>query len=272
MEKFDNRKANSVGSSRIRGRWLLPYWSEAEEFIIGKQYDVIIFQKVYWEEMMKEFTGIKILDLCDPDWLEGRDVFRFIDLADAVVTSTAVLADFILRMRPNKKVVVIPDRIDLKEHSTRQPHDGVAEKVVWFGYYNSVRYLEKTFDHLIERGLELTIISDKFYEPSLMYQTLKLKNLSYEYPRIHNDINKADIVLLPEPTDERGRFKSNNKILTAWALGMPVARTPEDLDKFETAAERNKEAALRRKEIERDYDVKFSVEDYRKLIDSLRGV
>ena len=34
MEKFDNRMPNSVGSSRIRMRWMLPYWEQAEEFII----------------------------------------------------------------------------------------------------------------------------------------------------------------------------------------------------------------------------------------------
>ena len=65
MEKFDNRVVNSVGSSRIRVRWLLKYWPEAEEYIIGKEYDVLIFQKVYWKPMMQSFEGIKILDICE---------------------------------------------------------------------------------------------------------------------------------------------------------------------------------------------------------------
>ena len=37
MEKIGNRAVNSVGSSRIRLRWLLNYWPEAEEYIIGKE-------------------------------------------------------------------------------------------------------------------------------------------------------------------------------------------------------------------------------------------
>ena len=35
MERFDNRRSQSVGSSRIRARWLLHYWPEAEEYKIN---------------------------------------------------------------------------------------------------------------------------------------------------------------------------------------------------------------------------------------------
>ena len=85
MEKMDNRTFNSVGSSRIRARWLLPYWKEAEEYVIGKKYDVIIFQKVFWSSFKENgnYKGIKILDLADPDWLENKPVFEYIDWVDA---------------------------------------------------------------------------------------------------------------------------------------------------------------------------------------------
>ena len=93
MEKMDNRLFNSVGSSRIRMRWMLPYWDEAEEYGIAKEYETLVFQKVYWGAMMDAFKGVKILDLCDPDWLENKPVFEFVDKVDAVVTSTPALAD-----------------------------------------------------------------------------------------------------------------------------------------------------------------------------------
>src|SRR3990167_5905674 len=133
FEKMDNRRSDSVGSSRIRMRWMLPYWEDAEEFIIGKHYEVQIYQKVYWEDMMRQFKGIQILDLCDPDWLEGRDVFKFIDIANAVVTSTQTLADYILKFRPNAKVICIPDRVELKEHTPKVKHEGLIKKAAWFG-------------------------------------------------------------------------------------------------------------------------------------------
>ena len=67
FEKFHNRKLGSIGSSRIRARWVWEAWPEAEEYQIGKYYDVMIFQKVYQIEYAKSLKGIKILDIADPD-------------------------------------------------------------------------------------------------------------------------------------------------------------------------------------------------------------
>ena len=70
FEKFHGRKTNSIGSSRIRAYNLVKYWEEASIYKHAKKYDVLIFQKAYWIEMAKKFEGIKILDLCDPDFLD----------------------------------------------------------------------------------------------------------------------------------------------------------------------------------------------------------
>jgi len=267
MERFDNRPKNSVGSSRIRVRWLLNYWPEAEEYLIDKKYEVLIFQKVYWQKMMEEFEGVKIMDLCDPDWLEGKPVFEYIDMADAVTTSTQELADFIKGMRPNKKVICVPDRVYIPEHiPVKTKHEGRAKKAVWFGYQHNTHYLYKTFDELITKGIELTLISDKPFVAPLGYKNLKYDNVAYSYP-IHAEIIKHDFVLMPAPTDdERARFKSNNKTLQSWAVGMPVVKDPKDLDRFMDPAEREKESKKRLKEIKDKWDVKLSVDQYREII------
>ncbi len=62
FEKTSNRPRNTIGSTRIRARWVYEAWEEAEEYQIGKEYDVLIYQKVYWEDMMQNFNGIQILD------------------------------------------------------------------------------------------------------------------------------------------------------------------------------------------------------------------
>ena len=95
MEKFENRQLNSVGSSRIRARWVYKYWKEAEEWKTGHKYDAVVFQKVYWRDYMKKFKGIKIFDICDPDWLDNRPVMEAIGLCDAVATSSPNLRDYI---------------------------------------------------------------------------------------------------------------------------------------------------------------------------------
>lgn len=269
MEKFDNRLPNSVGSSRIRVRWLLPYWKEAEEYVIGKKYSTLIFQKVYWGSMMKAFEGIKILDLADPDWLEGRPVFEFVDLVDAVVTSTEPLAEYVRKMRPKALVQCIPDRVYLPEAvPVHGKHEGQLKKLVWFGYSHNSHYLEGAFDEIIKRGLELTAISDTPIESTFAYRDkLEINNILYNYETVNKEIVKVDAVLLPEPSgDEKGKYKSNNKILQAWSLHMPVIRVPEDLDRFVSGEAREEEAEKRRKEVERDWDCRLSVVQYKELI------
>jgi len=274
MEKFDNREINSVGSSRIRARWLINDWPEAEEYIIGKKYDVLVFQKVYWSAMMKAFEGIKILDLCDPDWLENKPVFQYVDMADAIVTSTQALADYIKKLRPNALVKYIADRVYLPEATpVHTKHEGQLKKLVWFGYSHNVHYLTNTYDEIIKRGIELTAISNAPIEPPLMYRgKINIVNVVYNYDTVNREMVKADAVLMPEPSgDEKAKFKSNNKTVQAWALRMPVIKTPEDLDKFTNAEEREKEAEEKRQEVEKNWDSKLSVQEYRDLILEIKG-
>ena len=59
------RAAQSIGSSVIRGDWLAAADSDFEIWTEGKKYDAMIFQKVYWDEFIKLYDGIKIWDR---DW------------------------------------------------------------------------------------------------------------------------------------------------------------------------------------------------------------
>ncbi len=275
MERMDNRRFNSVGSSRIRMRWLLHYWPEAEEYVIGKKYDVLIFQKVYWGNMMKNFKGIKILDLCDPDWLEGKPVFEFIDMCDAVATSTQPLADYIKKMRPKAYVEFVPDRIYLPVHKPiKTVHEGPLKKVCWFGYHGNSHYLLNTLDELVKRGIELTAITTATYEPPLAYrEKLKYKNVVWDYETLLKEVVKADAVLLPDPHgDEKAKFKSTGKVTQSWAQGMPVVKLPEDLDRFMDPKEREKESKKRLKKIKEDWDVRLSVIQMREMIEKIKKI
>lgn len=272
MEKFDNRVKDSVGSSRIRASWLIKYWPEAEDYLIGAQYDVLIFQKVYWQAMMQNFKGIKILDLCDPDWLEGKPVLEYSDMADATVTSSQALADYIKKFRPNSRILCIPDRIDLDIHKPKENHAGPAKTIAWFGYSTNIHYIEKCFDDIIAKDLTLTVISDQPYNPPVAYRNLKVVNIPFSWPGVNKEITNCDLVLLPDTNEDlRGTFKSNNKTLSAWALGMPVVKVPQDLDRFMDPAERRKESELRLQEIKDKWDVKLSVKEYQDLIGEIIG-
>jgi len=276
MEKVSNRRLNSVGTSRIRARWLINYWPEAEEWQIGGKYDVLIFQKAWFEMLVEQFKGIKIFDIADPEWLDTpKPFFKIMSACDAVTASTKALADYVSKFL-SIPVVHVPDRVDLAEHEQykdKRYSKGEAKNCVWFGYSHNFHYVEKTLKHLMKLNLQLTVIANKSMTTVGDYASLRIKNVGYNYRTVHDEIIKHDICLLPSPTDQdfKGRFKSNNKDLTAMALGMPIARLPEDLRRLMNPVAREKEGRAGRKEVEEKWDVRLSVKQYQELINDIKS-
>jgi hypothetical protein len=266
MEKHDNRKKDSVGSSRIRARWIWENWDEADEYQIGEACDVLVFQKAYFKKMLEEFQGIKIFDICDPDWLDPRPTFESISHCDAVTTSTEPLAEYIRKLT-NKPIVCIPDRLDLKTYPEKKTeHKNKIEEVAWFGYGQNTKCLDKTLTQLESKDILLTVISDKPYAPNKAYGKTKIKNVKYDQNRINEYLIERDAVLLPEPEGIRGKFKSNNKTLSAWALGIPVITEPDDFKRLETKEVRIEEARTKLEEVKKDWSIEKSVEQWKELI------
>jgi len=267
FEKKDNRVKDSIGSSRIRGRWLWENWSEVEEYQIGEKYSFLIFQKAYWMSYAMEFKGIKVFDLCDPDHIDRRPVVEMMELCDACTFSTQALCDYYSKLT-TKPCYYVPDRLDLSEHEKRGEHKGKAKSVVWFGYSHNMD-IEKTLPHLERNNLKLTIISDNQVP---VYGEKQPMFIKYSYPKVHKDIAKFDMVILPEydMNDPRQRYKSDNKDVTCWALGVPVVKVPEDIDKFMSADERNKAVAGWRDKIKKEYDIKLSVEQLKEIIQNVK--
>lgn len=276
LENYENRPKDSVGSSRIRGTWLAENWPEAEMFRVGVKYDAIIFQKSYFLSYMKAFDGIKILDLCDPDWLSGMPVREAIEYCDAVTVSSEGLREFVAKMT-DKPVIFIPDRVDLKYYRETKKHEGKAERVVWFGYSQNQTLIDGALATIKRLGLKLTVISDKAYFPTAGVQGIdsawinaNVTNIQYLQETINEEIMRGgDVVLNPKMESGRFKFKSENKSFSAWALGMPVAVNSADLERFIDPAERQKEAAEKRKLVEDSYKVELSVEQYKKLINEI---
>jgi hypothetical protein len=260
-----------IGSSRIRAKWLVNNWSEAELFVQGQKYDVVIYQKAYFVEHAKLFKGIKIFDLCDPDFLHwGYRTKEMIDECDAVTTSTEALAEA-LRAFTDKPVVCIPDRIDLAEIKpiNRKNHIGEAKWVVWYGYSSNYEMLKPVIHFLKKLNLSLICISDKAFSIGSMIDKIEVRNYPHNWNTVYKDIIDGDIVVNPQSNKGRWKYKSNNKTIMAWALGMPVATNVEELKKFISEDERKKEQVIRDKELKEKWDIKYSVDEYKQLIDSL---
>jgi hypothetical protein len=258
-----------IGSSRIRGSWLIDNWEDAELFRQGEKYDVVIFQKVYWLDYAKNFNGIKILDLCDPDWLDTQPMIELINNCDAVTVSSEGLLKS-LKNFTDKPVIYVPDRQDLKFHfPPKEKHEGKAEWAVWFGYSHNIKLLDKTLLTLKRLNLKLKVIHN--CQPPYAKAD---KNIKYDFKdplfNFNKEITDCDIVLLPPDNRPRGEYKSNNKTLTAWALGMPVATNVDELKKFIDPEERQKESEKRLKEVKEKWDVKYSIEELKNLINNIK--
>ena len=132
---------------------------------------MVVFQKAYWVNFASAYKGIKILDLCDGDWLFWNyDIVQTLEHVDAVTCSTMEIAKFIVGIT-DKPVWVIPDRIDfadlVRADGTKRwkEHTGELKKAVWFGYAHNFSILNTTLRALQKRDIELIVVANDGFIP-----------------------------------------------------------------------------------------------------------
>jgi len=263
---FHNRP--NTGSSRIRGDWLIKYWDEAEEFVHGRKYDAVIFQKIYDTKYVKEFDGIKILDMCDPDWTQLNPVIETAKYCDAITVPTKGLQKF-LQPKVGIPVVMIPDRHDLEWYKPKRKHTGKAKEVCWYGYSHNSHCLKSLRELLRKHDMRISIIGDEPVVLSSKGVEVKERYTKWKLETINKEIIKSDFVVMPGSRNPNWKYKSNNKTISSWALNMPVACDIPTFEKFLDPIERQKEADKRLQEVKDRWDVKYSVEEMKKLIKEL---
>jgi hypothetical protein len=265
-----------AGSTNIRVNQLIKYWPEADLYKYGQKADVMIYQKVYWLpdwRYQEHFDGIQILDICDPDWLEGSNVRRTIEYMDAVTCPTAELKRFLEQMT-DKPVVTIPDRFDISLVPKKpKVHKGEAKKLVWFGYSHNSELLAGAVPTLQRMGLKLTVISD---DDPLAWKWAESDDYkkSYSYHKyneetIYERLAENDICILPQGNRPKDRFKSNNKTIKAFLAGLPVAKDIDSLEKYLSEDARNEAAVYNYDKAKKEYDVQESIKQYQELINKL---
>jgi len=220
-----------------------------------------------------------IVHNCDPDWTENPTVNETVKYVDAITCPTEPFVKHFSKYT-DKPIVVIPDRLDMEYYKKQKEHKGDAKKVVWFGYSHNSGVLQQAIPTLRELKMKLTVISDDFKIFIGSNDDKDLFNfIKYDEKTVNRDIIKhGDIALLPPATlDDNGevpyrsRFKSNNKTINSWGLGLPVATNAEELEHFIPAVNRIKEADERWEEVKAKYDSKLSVIQYLDLIKQIYG-
>jgi hypothetical protein len=238
----------------------------------------MVFQKYYWYDYAELFPGIKIFDICDPDWLHGSpnaEVVRMFELMDGIVANTEATAEYVRKIT-SKPVMVIPDRHDMAKFKERRIHKGRAKSVVWFGYSHNIKPLRMYIPKLQELGLKLTVISDKQVSVSgSQYADFKQFENYVKWPATLDEVNKElikhDIALLPQSRHPQDQYKSNNKAVHAQAVGLPVAHWGDDLDRLMEESDRTAEADKHYDMVHTEYDCNKSVEQYQSFIEELNA-
>jgi len=265
-----------LASSRIRGRWIIKYWPGVEEYVSGRKYKFLIYQKAYLVEMAKMFDGIKIFDICDPDWVNQELVIEMIEVCDAVTCSSPALQEYLSRIT-KKPVYYIPDRIDMEYVGRRKKiHRGQAREVVWFGYSHNSHTLKSAVYALKRYKLGLSIITENMktitaYSSSPDERRIPERWTKWDLNTFCDEVLKSDICIMPGSLRANDRFKSNNKTTLAWALGLPVATDADDLKRFLDPKVRQEEADKRYKEVRELYDVKTSIKEMQKIIEDIKN-
>lgn len=278
MEKYHAKRG--VGSTRIRVHNLLKHWPEASLYRYGDNPDVMIYQKVYTTfdyKFQEHFKGIQILDVCDPDFKDSPDIFfrHTMDMMDAVVCPTETYASW-LRQMTATPVHVIKDRFDLSEFPKPKVHHGTIKSAVWFGYSHNVDSIKFAVPSLERRGIKLIVVSNndpmcyrwatKPDEYEKLYTYVK-----YEHPTAYEAIQKADVAILLDGTRPLDKYKSENKTVIAKLLGVPIAKTADDLETLMSATARNEVISQEYDKLKKEYDCRLSVEEYKALIDEIKA-
>jgi len=244
-----------------------------EKWKHGKKYDNLIFQKAYWVEMMKMFDGPMILDICDPDWIQEQlDIVEIGNMVHAITCSSMELTTLMRTYFPNKLVEYIPDRLDFSIFPlAREKHVKKAKNVVWFGFINNAHEtLEQMLPVIKEYNLNLKIIADRPYSKEDGILALDPECIYYDQRFVYEQLKEADIVLNPKSNRAFFKYKSSNKSLIAWKLGLPVAQTNEELVRFIDPDERNREVVEKQSLLDQEYQIQKSVDQYKDIIQKIR--
>lgn len=261
-----------VGSSVLRAKGLADATPDFEVWRHSEKYDALIFQKAYWKDMMVQFSGPKILDLCDPDWINGSaNIVELGNLVDAITCSTEQLTKVVKNFFPDKIVRCIPDRLHFGAFpAPRTDHIGVAKKAVWFGYMqNAYETLPPLLPALRKHNIALKIVSNLEVKQRELFEGINLEFVQYNVHTAFHEIQQADFSLNPKSVKGYFKFKSNNKSLISWWLGLPVADTVEAIEELLLPSNRNEEVSRMKNIIERDFDVLQSAQEYRAILNVL---
>jgi len=273
----------SSASVRFRARWPAKYMPEADVYpdmaIPLAEYEAYVFQKAYLTagpramiRGMRARDKLLAFDMCDADWMGSAEhEWRLLDvlpLFDFAVATTEPVRDYLARWVPTH---LIPDRLDLASITARHdPRDRARRlRLVWFGYSHNLTELDHIWSDLLPvldaHDMTLTILSNELPEewaPRWWGDGRTPLFVEWTEEGANAVIARHDIALVPQ----RSPYKSNNRMLQAWALGVAPARNVEELVELIDEGNRRQWVGMGERMVRETYDVRRSAQDWRMII------
>lgn len=280
-------------SSRLRAHWIAEGLEDASvlqyEYIIQGieptyRYDTVVFVKVADTKIVNLFReegSCVIWDICDPvHWFAPDEARQMADSVDHItVSNTSLMGDFVEWWKPwNSEepalnVHCIPDRIKLSHYPIQAKHKPTNHiRFIWFGAGQNRFTLMgalANLDRLKANGVDfsLTIYDD---QPQNQWKaSFPVYHADWELDQENEVLASHDIALIPPYPGAWGRVKSNNKILTAWACGLPVTDGEYFLPMYELATrvtQREISAHAGMETLKRHYLIEQSIQDLKGLL------
>jgi hypothetical protein len=194
--------------------------------------DVYIWCKIANLDEMKaqKANGAKVVwDLCDPvHWWSPGKARQIMGEVDHIVCSNQALA-YDTSLFSGMKVDTIADRIELEHYPVMRKHERVDPvRFIWYGAgQNRFTLLGAlaNLERLVSNGIniELTVYDDRPDNILRVTDSFPVYHTKWELRNENKVIAAHDIAILPDYPGAWGKVKSNNKMLTAWACGVPVS-------------------------------------------------
>ncbi len=243
-------------SERIRCDWIAPHIPatvlKPGMHISG--YDVAIWVKI---APTHRIAPTQIVDLCDPSWKVCPDNFHSsLQHMDAITVPTeacreecqGVLGDY-------PPVFVVRDGHKLDWYPKPEK---TGPRYVWFGYHHNFLFASTFVQKLNPDDVSVVTNADMGFGHFTFHKD------DYE---AYSVIGSSKIAILP--TDE-SRLKSNNREITAWRLGLAVARDMDDIERFQDPEEIRKDVE-EHQDLVNEYSAEKAGEDMRKAIGAIHN-
>lgn len=217
-----------------------------KEININKKFDLIFIGKIglnqknlmqKWIQIIKNAHCKKILDITDNHLSlrsDNQNIYYFykeiINHIDAICVPSNKLKSIIETKVSNKKIYVIPDSIDIDIQPITQKIN--RKKLMWFGHPSNINSLinfihNYSFDIPVDIVIQTSKIGmDYFSDVMRNFISEKIK-IFFSLWSIENMIEVAkrcNLIIIPgDLKTDKKLGVSENRLITAFALGLPVA-------------------------------------------------